>query len=553
MTELGAAAVVPELVPARMVNQFVFCPRFFHLAWSSGERGENDLTVEGKWLHRTVDAGGGPMPSAPSVPNRPARSVELSSERLGVIAKIDIVESVDGRVQPVEMKRTNPGGPFDGLWEPELLQLMVSALVLRDNGFRCDSGEVLFAIEKRRERFVVTPAIEERVSDVLAELRNVAADPVPPPPLVDSPKCPTCIMAGACLPDEQNLLRDRSVRPPRRLLPNASAARPLYVSEPGAQIGIDGQRLIVRKKDEQLASLRFLDVSHVAVFGNVQLTASAMRELFAREIPVCWFSGGGWFSGIADGLPGKNVELRRRQARIEPKDELAIARKMVEGKILNARTLLRRNTRDRNFDALSEMKRLAVRASRIETVESLLGVEGGAARIYFSQFSTMFTEASKAGGFDFTTRNRRPPTDPVNAVLSYVYGLLVKELTVVTLAIGLDPYQGVYHRPRFGRPALALDLAEEFRPLVGDSVTLTVFNNGQLSERDFVRRGGAVSLTAAGRKKVVATYEARLEHEITHPVFDYRITYRRTLEVQARLFAAVLLGEIEAYSPMVTR
>ena len=226
---------------------------------------------------------------------------------------------------------------------------------------------------------------------------------------------------------------------------------------------------------------------------------------------------------------------------------------MVEGKILNARTLLRRNTRDRHFDALTEMKRLALRAARAESAESLLGIEGGAARIYFSQFSTMITDAAKVRGFDFTTRNRRPPTDPVNAVLSYVYGLLVKDLTVTALAIGLDPYQGVYHRPRFGRPALALDLAEEFRPLVGDSVTLTAFNNGQLSERDFVRRGGAVSLTAAGRKTVIGVYEARLAQEVTHPLFGYRISYRRALEVQARLFAAVLLGEIERYAPMVTR
>ena len=548
-----ATATVPELVPARMVNQFVFCPRFFHLAWSSGERGENDLTVEGKWLHRTVDAGGGAMPTAPELPKRSVRSLELSSDRLGVIAKIDLVEHVDGRVQPVEVKRTNPGGPFDGLWEPELLQLMLAVLVLRDNGFRSDSGEVSFAIERRREHFVLTPALEQRITDVLSELRSVAHDPVPPAPLVDSPKCPTCIMAGACLPDEHNLLRDRSIRPPRRLTPSAEAAKPLYVTEPGAQIGIDGQRLVVRKRDEELASLRFLDVSHVAVFGNVQLTASAMRELFSREIPVCWFSGGGWFSGIAEGLPGKNVELRRRQARLEPADELAIAGRMVEGKILNARTLLRRNTRDRHFDALTEMKRLALRAARAESAESLLGIEGGAARIYFSQFSTMITDAAKVRGFDFTKRNRRPPTDPVNAVLSYVYGLLVKDLTVTALAIGLDPYQGVYHRPRFGRPALALDLAEEFRPLVGDSVTLTAFNNGQLSERDFVRRGGAVSLTADGRKTVIGVYEARLTQEVTHPLFGYRISYRRAFEVQARLVAAVLLGEIERYAPMVTR
>ncbi len=550
---MSEVSIVPDLVPARMLNQFVFCPRFFHLAWSAGERGENELTVEGSVLHRRVDAGGGAMPVAPELPKHQVRSLELSSERLGVIAKIDIVEQVDGRVQPVEMKRTNPGGPHEGLWEPELLQLLVACLILRDNRFKCDSGEVLYAIERRRQRYALTPELEQRIDEVLTELRTVAKDPVPPPPLIDSPKCPTCIMAGACLPDEHNLLRDRSSRPPRRLIPSADAGSPLYVSEPGAQIGIDGQRLVVRKKTEELLSLRFLDVSSVSVFGNVQITATAMRELFTREIPICWFSSGGWFSGIAEGLPGKNVELRRRQARIEPNEELAIARRMVEGKILNQRTLLRRNTKARHAEALNEMKRLAIRAAVATDFPQLLGIEGGAARIYFSQFASMITAASKVAGFDFNTRNRRPPMDPVNALLSYCYGLLAKDLTVSALSIGLDPYQGVYHRPRFGRPALALDLAEEFRPLIADSVVITVLNNGQLSERDFVRRGGAVAMTPDARRTLIAAYETRLSHEVTHPMFGYRISYRRAFEVQARLLGAVLLGEIELYSPMVTR
>jgi CRISP-associated protein Cas1 len=536
-----------------MVNQFVFCPRFFHLAWSSGERGENELTTEGKWLHRRVDAGGGSLDMSVGVDKRVARSVELSSESLGVIAKIDMVEQSDGRVVPVEMKRTKPTGPFDGLWEPELLQLIVSCLLLQDNGFVCNESEVLYAIERQRQRYAVTQELRDRVAEVLSELRLVAADPVPPAPLLDSPKCPTCIMVGACLPDEHNLLRDRTTVPPRRLTPSFDAASPLYVTEPGAQVGVDGQRIVVRRQKEELASLRFLDVSSVSVFGNVQVTAHAMRELFSKEIPVCWFTGGGWFSGIAEGLPSRNVELRRRQVMADEALSLRVARRMVEGKILNARTLLRRNTKARHAEALNEMKRLASRAASADSFGSLLGLEGGAARIYFSQFSSMIVPIAKLAGFDFEKRSRRPPTDPVNAVLSYVYGLLVKDITVTCLQVGFDPYQGVFHQPRFGRPALALDLAEEFRPIVGDSVVLTVLNNNQLSERDVVRRGGAVALTADARKTVIGAYEARLASEVTHPMFGYRVSYRRAFEVQARLFGAVLVGEIDEYTPMVTR
>jgi len=138
-------------------------------------------------------------------------------------------------------------------------------------------------------------------------------------------------------------------------------------------------------------------------------------------------------------------------------------------------------------------------------------------------------------------------------MLSYVYGLLVKDLTVVTLSVGFDPYLGFYHRPRFGRPALALDLAEEFRPLIGDSVVLGAINNGEVTASDFVVRGGSIGLTGSGRKSVLVAYERRMDVEITHPLFGYKISYRRVLDVQARLLAAHLLGEIPEYVAFCTR
>lgn len=155
--------------------------------------------------------------------------------------------------------------------------------------------------------------------------------------------------------------------------------------------------------------------------------------------------------------------------------------------------------------------------------------------------------------FSFEGRNRRPPTDAVNCLLSYGYGLLTKDLTVVTFAIGFDPYIGFYHRPRYGRPALALDLAEEFRPLIVESTVLTLINNGEVKDSHFIVRAGGVALTPDGRKAVLRAYERRLDTEITHPIFGYKVTYRRVLETQARLLGAVMLGEVQSYSPLVTR
>ncbi len=155
--------------------------------------------------------------------------------------------------------------------------------------------------------------------------------------------------------------------------------------------------------------------------------------------------------------------------------------------------------------------------------------------------------------FQFDGRNRRPPKDPVNALLSLGYALLSKDLTIIVTGVGFDPYLGFYHQPRYGRPALALDLMEEFRPLIVDSVVLSAINTGAVRPDDFLRRGGAVSLTPAGRSKFIRAYERRMDEEITHPVFDYRISYRRTLEVQARLLARYLGGEISEYPPFATR
>jgi CRISP-associated protein Cas1 len=153
----------------------------------------------------------------------------------------------------------------------------------------------------------------------------------------------------------------------------------------------------------------------------------------------------------------------------------------------------------------------------------------------------------------FEGRNRRPPTDPVNALLSFCHAMLVNDCVVALLAAGLDPYVGMYHQPRFGRPALALDLAEEFRPLIGDSVVLTVVNNGEIGTSDFVTRAQGVALTNAGRRKVIAAYERRMRSQLTHPLFRYRASYRRSLEIQARLLAAVLVGDTDTYRPLTTR
>lgn len=561
---------VPALVPARMVNEYAYCPRLFHLEWVDAQFAESGDVVEGRYRHRVVDVPSGSAPLPGEGDLRVARSLRLSSEALGLVAVVDVVEGEgggdSGEVHPVDVKRGRPAPVPERAWEPERVQLCVQGVLLREAGYRCRSGYLSFAETKERVEVTFDDALVERTLALVAELRDAARQPVAPPPLVASPKCPRCSLVGICLPDEVNALADRSGGedgqrggngsvPVRYLLPSDSAARPLYVTEQGARVGFRSGRVLVEADHAELASVRAIDVSQLCLYGNVQVSSQAVRELLRREVPVCWFSYGGWFSGIAEGLPSKHVELRRRQVARGHHGALEVARWVVAGKIRNCRTLLRRNAKRDVQGMVDSLKRLADQAGEQESAGSLLGVEGAAARLYFESLPAMLRDERSLPGepFHFDGRNRRPPRDPVNCLLSYVYALLVKDLTVTVLAVGFDPYLGFYHRPRFGRPALALDLAEELRPLVGDSVVINLVNNGEIKPSHFVVRAGGVALTPEGRKAVLAAYERRLATEVRHPVFGYKVSYRRLMEVQARLLGAYLLGEVPEYVAFVTR
>jgi CRISPR-associated protein Cas1 len=230
-------------------------------------------------------------------------------------------------------------------------------------------------------------------------------------------------------------------------------------------------------------------------------------------------------------------------------------RLMVSGKIRNQWVLLRRNARSEPTRTLGQLRALEELAAETAGAAELRGIEGTAARLYFEAFPAMLlaTDGLPGPAYGFAGRTRRPPTDAVNCLLSFCYGLLTKDTFAALLAVGFDPYIGLFHRPRFGRPALALDLAEEFRPLLADSVTLKLVNTGEAKPTHFLVRAGGVALTAEGRRVVIRAWERRMETLVRHPVFGYRISYRRVIEVQARLLAAALVGEVPRYVPFTTR
>jgi CRISPR-associated protein Cas1 len=387
---------------------------------------------------------------------------------------------------------------------------------------------------------------------------------------------------GICLPDETAavLTRRREVDPLqpwliepeygaaldddgvdagsiRRLVPSRDDLRPLYVVGQGLSIGKSGETLQVKDRDRKLVQEgRLIDISQVNVFGNVSISAPAIQALCEAEKPIAYFSRGGWFYGMTQGVGLRNAYLRAEQFRRadSPVFCRAFAARTVAGKIRNQRVMLQRNHVEPPRLVLDRMKALARQAEETASIEQLLGVEGTAARLYFEHFGGMVkVDDGEVEAMVFQNRNRRPPRDPVNALLSLAYSLLTKDLTIVCASVGLDPYWGFYHQPRFGRPALALDLMEIFRPLVADSAVLSALNTGMVRSDSFVRAGTAVSLTPDGRKGLLRAYEQRMDSLVTHPVFGYRVSYRRVLEIQARLLARFICREINDYPSFETR
>lgn len=550
----------PPLIPARILNEYVYCPRLAYLEWVQKEWADSADTVEGRHVHRRVD-----KPTSATVPGpdesiehmRPVRSVELSSRDLDLVAKVDLLEGDGGEVRPVDYKRGKRPHVAKHAYDPERVQLCAQGLLLEDHGYRCGEGVLYFAGSRERVTVPFDEELRQLTRDSIAGLRKLVNDAQMPPPLEDSPKCSRCSLASVCLPDEVNLLRaaGNTVRP---LSVRHTRATPVYVQSQGAKVAKQGARLAVTVDGGEPTFARVAETSQLVLMGSVYVTAPALHELMRREIPVSWHSHGGWFLGHTVGTGHANVELRTAQYRgsFDEAVCLGLARGWVMAKIRNSRVFLRRNWRgdEDPKQVLNALRSLADRAGRARDLAALLGIEGAAAARYFQAFTSMFRDGDDAQGrFDMHNRNRRPPTDPVNAMLSFGYSLLVRAFLVSLTAVGFDPYRGFFHQPRYGRPALALDMMEPFRSLIVDSAVIMAVNNGEVRRTDFIETPVGTNLSPRGRKRFIAAFERRMGQEVTHPLFGYRVEYRRLLEIQSRLLGRFLLGEIPQYPNFTTR
>ena len=551
----------PPLVPARMVNEYVYCPRLAYLEWVQGEWADSSDTVEGSHAHRRVNRDGGTLPPPDEIEESPrlhARSVTLSSERLGLIAKLDLIESDGGRVTPVDYKRGKRPHVGSGAHEPERVQLCAQGLLLREHGYDCVEGVLYFVGSRERVRVPFDDELVASAHRAIEGLRRLAADGTIPPPLEDSPKCPRCSLVEICLPDEVNRLT-RATAPPRPIAVPATDALPLYVQARHARVAKSGETLVVTVDDEKVATARLNETSQVIVMGNVNLTTPCLHELMWRDIPVTWHTYGGWFLGHTAGNGHKNVELRTAQYRASFDDAacLRFARGLVSAKIQNCRTLLRRNwKRDASSQpVLVDLRSDSRRPARATSLAELLGVEGTAAARYFRAFGAMLHRGRTGRRLRVRLRDPEPsPSDRPG-----------ERAVVVRLLVAGPNVDGGVGRGRV-------------RPVPGPVSPAPLWSTGARPRPDGTvppahrrlgggaghqqRRGPAHRLQVGGRRRqpdcarappVHRHYERRLGHEVVHPLFGYRVSYRRLMEMQARLFGRFLLGELPEYPNFTTR
>jgi CRISPR-associated protein Cas1 len=394
---------------------------------------------------------------------------------------------------------------------------------------------------------------------LIAEAREVAGLGVLPRPLDDSPKCRGCSLSGICLPDETNALLavPQSEEEPeiRRFYPARAEALPFYVQDQGAKVGKRGKVLRVTKGDEILAEVRLKDVAQLVLCGSVRISAQTLHLLCEASVPIVHLSTGNWFHGVTQGFGLKNAFARiaQFQRAADLATCLELAKAFILAKVRNQRTLLRRNGQPTPDRALAGMSRLIEKIDGADSLGTLLGLEGAAARLYFGAFATMCRPPGAPLDFQMEGRNARPPRDPVNALLSFGYALLAKDCAVATHAVGLDAHLGFFHQPRHGKPALALDLMEEFRAVIVDSAVLQAINTGMVVAKNFRRTKSGCSLGPEGRKAFIRAYERRMQHLVTHPLFGYRCSWRQVLAVQATLLSRYLRGDLPSYQGVTPR
>lgn len=562
----------------RNVAEYAYCPRLFYYMQVEGIFIPNADTEKGNSAHRKVN-----KPSrekndnneTPQTdPDKPVsvRSLALSDKDLGITATLDLAEITGSTAIPVEYRKGRPRrisidpppeepDEADELpvatpepWPTDLVQIGLQAILLERAGYKVTEAILYYAAEKLRLKINVDEALKSNALKTLEEAKKCAQGERPMP-LVNDKRCLRCSLQPVCLPDEINYERLNGELTPRKIWPPQDEGIHVVAQDAGAKIGVSGMYMVVTNRDGvKVRETPLVNVETLSILGPVQITTQAINALSEKGIPIAFLSSAGRLISMIDPLDSVSAAVRKAQVRQFDRPEicLTLTRALITAKILNQRTILLRNIKSDQANIGEQLLDISKQVSNAASIEEIRGLEGAAASIYFNNFGNTFkNDIGKI--FAENGRQRRPPPDPVNSCLSMAYTMLTHECVTALRLARLEPSIGAFHSPKPGRPALALDLMEPFRPLIADSIAISSFNKGELVSEHFIKTSAGCMFTDAGRKAFFKAYGRRMNTVIMHPVFEYRLSYRRMIMLHARMVAAWLMNEIPTLSFLTTK
>lgn len=521
------------MLPISLVAQTVYCER---RAWLevNGEVTDTSQMQHGHSSHHRVDD---PATSR----SQQRRSVQVKSDELGIIGRCDVVEPVDNDSMRVVEYKSTPVRKTPQVTEANRIQLALQGICLKESGENITEYAVYFTDHNKKMPVELTEKDFNLARSFVDRTRSIIEGTIAPGPLEDSPKCSWCSHVSVCLPDE-HLGRVTS----QKIVPSKPDSQVVHLTVQGARASVRKGRMIVQSKGEQIGDVPLERIHSVVVHGNIDLSSALLRDLMWRDYTVIWCSSSGRVYGWSQPGTGPNGLARVQQHVLSARGSVPIATEMISSKIANQATLLRRNG-DADH-AVKELRKLQQNALKAGSLPELFGIEGDAASLYFGGFETMLSTATlRSLGWCWQGRTGRGATDPLNILLNYAYGLLSSECIRAILTCGLDPHAGFLHSSNRNKPALALDLMEEFRAVVADSVVLTLVNRRQISRGSFLSAGDSLRLSPTGRTAIIKAFERRINAEFKHPFFGYSVTWRRAIEIQARMILGVLNGSHPSY------
>jgi CRISPR-associated protein Cas1 len=527
-------------IPISLVAHTVFCER---RAWieAAGEQVIHLQVEAGLAAHATVD-----LPRADQVRTR---SIDISHADLGIVGKCDVVRvGASGAVSIVEHKST-PVRRLAHVTDANIVQLALQRLCLESSGVEVVSQEIYFTNHRRVVQVQLSAADFKNAERWVEATRRVVEQMEAPEPLIDDPRCGSCSHVSVCLPDEHKHVGIR-----RRISVSNPAGEILHLTTPGSRAAVRAGRIIVTRQKEEIASVPIERVVGIVVHGNVDVSSALVREILWRGYSIVWCAASGRAIGSARSAASPNGLARVRQHVASEAGHLVLAREFVRSKISNQATQLRRNARIDVTAVIRTMRSIALKCRNAMDIPQLYGLEGEAAALYFEHFPTLLSDgADPEFAQMWTGRVGRGAGDPLNVLLNYAYGLLLTDAIRALHACGLDPHAGFVHTAARNKPALALDLIEEFRAPIADSTVVGMINNGEIVASDLPLTIGRRLLGSNARRAVTGAYQRRVQQVFKHPVFGYTVSWRRAIEVQARMILGVLDGTDPSYTGIRVR